>query len=42
MNALNKEQRAFEQVQEARQVPTIPRGEMGKIFFELLRASLTS
>ncbi|MFM7605190.1 MAG: AMP-binding protein [Prosthecobacter sp.] len=42
MMALNRELRAFEQLQEARQVTAIPRGRMGKPFFKSLRASLTS
>lgn len=40
MKALNDGLRAFEQIQEAREVPAIPRGELGKLRLEPLRTLL--
>lgn len=40
MKALNDGLRAFEQIQEAREVPAIPRGELGKLRMEPLRMLL--
>ncbi len=42
MKALNDELRAFEKIQQAREVPSIPRGELGKLRLEPLRALLSA
>ncbi len=42
MNALNDGLRAFEKIQQAREVPSIPRGDLGKLRMEPLRALLSA
>ncbi len=42
MNALNDGLRAFEKIHQAREVPSIPRGELGKLRLEPLRALLNA